>query len=122
MVLDIPLNSKGRLLLPCHVSKGTTINDGPASVPATFFFLLNFLCNPKPTEVKLNPLYISVADICALGNTAYELLAQLLQWAGGNGESLALTCTRDWSGFVKQGAGQGWKTADREVEYCPFES
>lgn len=64
--------------------------------PLLFFVCFIFLCNPKPTEVKLNPLYISVADICALGNTAYELLAQLLQWAGGNRESLALTNMHTW--------------------------
>lgn len=76
--------------------------------------------HPKATEVKLNPFYISVADICALGNTTYELLAQLLQWAGGNRESLALTCTRDWSGFVNKVLDRDGKQQTERLSNAPL--
>lgn len=52
ILLDITQNPAGRLLLLelCHVSRGTTISDGPSSMPASFLF--NSV-HPKTVKITL---------------------------------------------------------------------
>lgn len=48
---EYDLKSRGvtDILLPCHVCKGTTISDGPASNISLFYFNQD---NPKTVEIK----------------------------------------------------------------------
>lgn len=52
ILLDITQNPAGRLLLLelCHVSRGTTISDGPSSMPASFLF---YCIHPKTVKITL---------------------------------------------------------------------